>query len=295
MPIDSDVETAPVPGGVPAEGWEIDPHHPGPAEMLAEVWRYRRLLRFLAVRSLQKIYRRTVLGWLWLVILPLFPIVLRTLVFGALLNVPSNGVPYILFIAAGSLIWDLFAQALVWGTRSLEISGSVVEQTYLPRAIIPIGGMAPAVLDFVFKLGAFIIIVCVMWALEGSLPVRLNALGWALGALGIVWLFALGLSLFTSLWGEAGRDTRLILGQVLAIWYLMTPVLYPLSEVPEQWRPWAALNPLAPLVETFRWSLFGVGVHDPRAFATSCALTSITLVCGLTYFSRRDAAINEQR
>jgi lipopolysaccharide transport system permease protein len=261
----------------------------------ADIWRYRRLLRFLARRSLQKVYRRTVLGRLWLVILPLFPIVLRTIVFGALLNVPSDGVPYILFVAAGSLIWDLFALGLTWGTRALDINGDVAELTYLPRAIIPIGGMAPAALDFVFKLGAFIIVALVLWVLNGRSYLTLHGVGWTVGALAMTWLFALGLSFFTSVWGEEGRDTRILLGQVLAIWYLVTPVLYPMSQMPESWRGWAALNPMAPIVETFKWSVFGVGEHDPRAFAVSGGIVALTLFVGLGYFARKDAAVNEQR
>jgi lipopolysaccharide transport system permease protein len=283
------------PASARLDTWEIDPQRPGPIEVLADIWRFRWLLRFLASRSLQKIYRRTILGWVWLLIIPLFPIVLRTIIFGALLNVPSNGVPYILFIAAGSLIWDMFASALMWGTRSLEINGMVAEQTYVPRAIIPIGGMAPAALDFVLKLGAFALIVCGIWLWRGSPYVGVSGLGWAAAALAATWFLALGLSFFTSVWGEAGRDTRLILGQVLAVWYLLTPVLYPVSELPERWRPWLALNPLTALVETFRWALFGVGHHDPGAFAISCAVAGAAVMIGLAYFTRMDAAAYEER
>ena len=286
---------APARAATSAETWEIVPGAPGSMATAADIWRYRRLLRFLARRSLQKVYRRTVLGRLWLVILPLFPIVLRTIVFGALLNVPSDGVPYILFVAAGSLIWDLFALGLTWGTRALDINGDVAELTYLPRAIIPIGGMAPAALDFVFKLAAFIIVALVLWVLNGRSYLTLHGVGWTVGALAMTWLFALGLSFFTSVWGEEGRDTRILLGQVLAIWYLVTPVLYPMSQMPESWRGWAALNPMAPIVETFKWSVFGVGEHDPRAFAVSGGIVALTLFVGLGYFARKDAAVNEQR
>lgn len=283
------------PPGAAAQTWTIVPGSPGPVTTIAEIWRSRRLLPFIAVRSVQKIYRRTVLGWLWLVILPLFPIALRTIVFGALLDVASDGVPYILFIAAGSVVWDLFAQGLTWGTRALEISGSVAEQTYVPRAIIPVGGMAPAVIDFLCKVAAFALIALALWAITGRQHVSLHGLGWVLGALATAWTLALGVSFFTSRWAEQGRDTRIILGQVLAVWYLLTPILYPVSAMPQSWRPWMVLNPMAPVVETFKWAIFGVGQHDPTSFATAAATAIIVLMLGLLYFARTEAAADAER
>jgi lipopolysaccharide transport system permease protein len=277
------------------QAWEVRPGHPGPLATLVEIWRYRRLLPFLAARALQKIYRRTLIGWLWVIIIPLFPITLRAIVFGALLDVPSDGVPYILFIACGSLIWDLFAQGLTWGTRALDISGGIVEQLYVPRAIIPVGGMLPAVVDFAVKLVAVSLIVAWFWIARGNPYVSIGAFGWTLAALLATWIFALGLSFFTSVWGEQGRDARMLLGYVLSVWYLLTPVLYPVSQMPESWQRWVALNPMAPLVETFKWSLFGVGQHDPRAFAIACAVIAGVFAWGLTYFARLDAVANEQR
>jgi lipopolysaccharide transport system permease protein len=120
-------------------------------------------------------------------------------------------------------------------------------------------------------------------------------LPWTLAALGLALLLAVSLSFFTSVWGEAGRDTRFVLGQVLAVWYLMTPVLYPASAMPESWRRWVALNPMAPIAETFKWSLFGVGQHDPRALAMTAGTIVIVLVLGLVYFSRNEAAAHDER
>jgi lipopolysaccharide transport system permease protein len=287
-----DAPTSPVPS---TDIWHIEPGHPGPIGTVVEIWRYRRLIPFLATRSLQKIYRRTMLGWVWLIILPLVPILLRSLVFGGLLAVGSDGVPYTLFIAVGSVIWDMFALGLTWGTRALEMSGSVVDQVYLPRAIIPIGNMAPALLDFVLKVAALLFIVVAFWILHGDPHIRLNAVGWTVASLAVTWIFALGLSFFSSPWGEEGRDARLVLGQVLSVWYLLTPVVYPASEMTEGMRRWMVLNPMAPLVETFKWSLFGVGQHDPRMFVGTTCAVFLVLVLGLSYFLRVDAAANESR
>ena len=104
------------------ERWEVTPRYPGPIATIGEVWRYRRLLGFIGDRALRKMYRRTVLGWLWLFINPLFPIALRAIIFGGLLGVGSDGIPYFLFLLAGTVVWDTFAASLMWGTRSLEMN-----------------------------------------------------------------------------------------------------------------------------------------------------------------------------
>jgi lipopolysaccharide transport system permease protein len=277
------------------QSWEIDPRHPGPVASVAEIWRHRRMLRFIGARALRKIYRRTMLGWAWLFIIPLFPIALRTLVFGGLLNVGADGVPYLLFLTAGTVVWDLFAMGLTWGTRGLEMNRGVADQVYVPGAVLVLGNLTPALLDFVLKVGALVLMALVFWAFQRTAPVSLVNLPWTMAALGLAFLLAIALSFFTSVWGEAGRDTRFVLGQVLAVWYLMTPVLYPASAMPETWRPWIALNPMAPIVETFKWSLFGVGQHDPRALAISAGGIGILLVLGLVYFSRNEATASDER
>ena len=119
------------------------------------MWQYRRLLGFIGDRALRKMYRRTVLGWLWLFINPLFPIALRAIIFGGLLGVGSNGLPYFLFLLAGTVVWDVFATSLMWGTRALEMNRDLTDQIYHPRAILPFGNMTPALLNLALKVGVF--------------------------------------------------------------------------------------------------------------------------------------------
>jgi len=275
--------------------WEIDPTHPGPTASLVEIWRHRRLLRFIGSRALRKIYRRTMLGWAWLFIIPLFPIALRTLVFGGLLNVGADGVPYMLFLTGGTVVWDLFAMGLTWGTRGLEMNRGVADQVYVPGTVLMLGNLAPALLDFALKLGAFVLMAAVFWGVTGAAPLRFANVHWTIAALSLAFLLAVSLSFFTSVWGEAGRDTRFVLGQVLAVWYLMTPILYPASAMPESWQRWVAVNPMVPVVETFKWSLFGVGQHDPRSLAASAAVIGVLLMLGLVYFARNEAAAHDER
>lgn len=279
-----------------SEQWEVTPRYPGPVATIGEVWRYRWLLRFIGDRALRRMYRRTILGWLWLFINPLFPLALRVLIFGVLLGVGSNGLPYFLFLLGGTVVWDLFSGGLMRGTRALEMNRDLTEQIYHPRAILPLGNLAPSLLDLGIKVTVLLLTLAYYVARDGRLYVRVDiGLLWALAALALALLFALGISFFTSLWGETARDTRFALGQALSVWYLLTPVLYPLSQVPEQYRHWMMLNPLAIIVETFKWGLFGVGALDPAAFVGTAVAVAALLLAGVMYFARTEARTIAER
>lgn len=276
--------------------WEITPRTVTVANSVVDVWRHRRLVTFVGGRTLQKLYRRTVLGWLWLFINPLFPLTLRAIVFGGLLGVGSNGLPYFLFLLGGTLLWDTFASSLLWGTRSLEMNRHLVDQIYVPRALLPIANISPALLDFAIKSAVLVLALVYYAAVDGRVYVRGGTpLLWAAAALLLAFAFSASLSLFTAVWGETVRDTRYVLGQLLSVWYLLTPVLYPLSAVPETYREWMLLNPLAIVVETFKWGLFGLGELRPVAFGITAAAVAVLMLAGLAYFVRAEARAIEER
>ena len=278
------------------ERWEVSPRYPGVAGTMAEVWQHRGLLRFVGDRALRKMYRRTVLGWLWLFINPLFPLALRALVFGALLGVGSDGLPYFLFLLAGTVVWEVFSTSLMWGTRALELNRDLYGQVYHPRAILPLGNMTPSILNFGLKVGIFALALAYYTVRDGRVYLRGDwGLLLAVGALALAFLFALALSYFTSIWGEKTRDMRFALGGLMGVWYLLTPVMYPLSQVPAEYRGWMLLNPLAMIVETFKWGLFGVGAFYGAALAGTAAGVFVLLLTGLTYFTRREARVVAER
>lgn len=279
----------------PLGRWEITSDVPGPLRTLAEVWTHRRLLHFLAIRSLRRMYRRTMLGWLWLFIIPLFPVTLRTLVFGGLIGVTSEGIPYFLFLMVGQLLWDVFGVALTWGTRGLELHGGI-QDVYVPRIIMPIGAMAPAFVDLLIKIGVLGAAVAYFWVRDGrSYVIAGPALLLAPLALLVPVLFAVAISFFTAVWSEQTRDARFALAQILAIAYLLTPVLYPMSEVPESWRPWMVLNPLAAPLTTFKYAMLGIGDPDPRSLGISALIVAVIFVVGLRYFAAHDAEAQDAR
>jgi len=266
--------------------WVIEPRSRGAVATLRSLWSNRHFVRFLAVRTLQKIYRRTTLGWLWLLILPLFPVFVRTLIFGVLLAVPSDNTPYLIFLMAGSICWDLFASSVMWGTRSLQLHLGMLDQVYVPRVALPLAAVAPAFVEFAIKLvvfGGFI----AWWGLGSNAPAwTASRLFYAPAGLLLAFSAALAIALFTAVWGAVARDARLTMSQVLSVWFLATPVLYPLSAVPEAWRPWMALNPLAAAVETFRWSVLGSGSLPQGELMQSAVLVMVVLIGGLMFYGR---------
>ena len=269
--------------------WEVTSDVPGALRTLADVWTYRQLILFLSIRSLRKIYRRTVLGRLWLFIIPLLPVALRTLVFNKLLSVNSEGIPYFLFLLAGMVVWDLFAVALSWGTRGLELHGGV-EDVYIPRVIMPIGAMALAFLELAIKLGVLAATTAYFWIQDGLVYI-VPGPGLLLAGIALVLalLLAFSIALFTSVWSERAREVRFMLAQVTMIWFVLTPVLYPLSTVPAEGRTWMLLNPMAAITNAFQYGLFGVGEPHLPALGMAVVVILGLFVGGIRYFVAQDA------
>ena len=126
--------------------WTIEPWTEGLVPRMREAWQYRRLVVFFGLKALQKMYKRTKLGKVWLLIRPLFPLAVQAVIFGGLLGVGSEGLPYFLFLVTATAVWQLFATSVMWGTRSLELNRSLISKIYLPRLILPLSMMSPAYL-----------------------------------------------------------------------------------------------------------------------------------------------------
>ena len=151
-------------------------------------------------------------------------------------------------------------------------------------------------LNLVLKVGIFALALAYYTVRDGRMYLRLDAgLLVAAGALLLAFLCAQALAFFTSIWGEHTRDMRFALGGFMGVWYLLTPVMYPLSQVPAEYRGWMLLNPLAIIVETFKWGLFGVGSFYGAALLGTTAGVFLLLLAGLTYFTRREARVVAER
>ena len=247
---------------------------------IRDLWAYRELLYFLAVRDLKVRYKQTLLGVAWAIIQPLFTMLVFSIFFGYLGRIPSDGVPYPLFAYAGLLPWSLFATALAESSNSLVNNQSLITKVYFPRLLIPMAPLLVGLVDFSMAFLVFFVMLFVY----GMLP------GMAILALPLFVLLALLTALTVATWLGAlnvqYRDVRYTIPFLSQLWLFATPVAYPSSLLPEPWRTLYGLNPMAGVVEGFRWCLIG-GTHAPGPLlAVSVVAVIALLLGGLWYFNR---------
>jgi len=253
-----------------------------------ELWNYRELLYFLTWRDVKVRYKQTILGATWAIIQPFFTMVVFTIFFGKMANIGSDGLPYPIFSYAGLLPWTFFAQGLGQSSNSLVGSSSLLKKVYFPRLVIPISSvMAPAV-DFAI---AFSVLLAMMvW--YGIWP---NA---AVVFLPVLVLFAFCTALGVGMWLSAlnvqFRDIRYVVPFFTSLWLFATPVIYPSSKVTALLAKYSipawlyGLNPMAGVVEGFRWCLLGSGANPFPLLATGGIVSIVLLVSGAFYFRRME-------
>lgn len=272
------------------EVWTIEPRQTGFGPRLREVWRYRKLLRFFGGRSLHKLYRNTVLGTAWIFIRPLFPLLVNNLLFGGLLQVDSSGVPYFLFLTVGSTIWELFSQSAMWATRSLQLNAGIISRIYVPRLIIPIAGIAPALVNFGIHFLVMVVALIYYRVTQHVWYVHFGPeLLWLIPSTLLTLTIAIGLGLWTSVPAAVARDVRFTLGYVLGFWVLATPVMYPLSAMSPKWQLAMAINPMTAPVEMFKTAILGSGEVRASHIAISTVITLVLATSGLWFFGKAES------
>jgi lipopolysaccharide transport system permease protein len=249
---------------------------------LRELWEYRELLYFLTWRDIKVRYKQTVLGAAWAIIQPFFIMVVFSLFFGRLAGVPSDGVPYPVFTFCALLPWQLFAHALAESSNSLVANERLITKVYFPRLVVPISAVLGGLIDFAI---GFLVLLGMM-AYYGVVP-TLAVLALPLFVLLAV-MTALGVGLWLSALNVKYRDVRYTLTFLTQFWLFMTPVAYPSSLIPEAWRPLYGLNPMAGVVEGFRWALLGKTESPGPLLAVSVGAVILILIGGLFYFRRME-------
>jgi len=242
------------------------------------IWEYRELLYFLIWRDLKVRYRQSAIGVGWVILQPLMTMVVFTAVFGKFVGVPSDGLPYPIFIFSALLPWTLFANSLTRGSASVVSNTQLVSKIYFPRLILPLSGVLSPVADFAV---AFVILIGMMvWF--GISP------AWGILALPLLVLLAILTALAIGLWLSAldvrYRDVGHAVPFVVQIWMFITPVTYPVSLVPEKWRLLYSLNPMTGVIEGFRWALLGQQSPDFAVITVSAVMMFTLLVTGTIYF-----------
>ena len=254
----------------------------GTRPQLGEVWAYRELLYFLVWRDLKVRYKQTVLGIAWAVLQPLATTAVFAIFLGRLAGVPSDGVPYPVFAYSAMLPWQLFAHALTESSNSLVANERLITKVYFPRLVIPLATILAGLVDFALAL----VVGIGLMAWYGI------ALGPSIVAVPLFVALAVLTALAVGLWLSAlnveYRDVRYTLGFLVQIWLFATPVAYSSSLVPERWRPLYGLNPMAGVVEGFRWALLGHGQPPGALLGVSMGVTVVVLAGGLWYFTRME-------
>jgi lipopolysaccharide transport system permease protein len=248
---------------------------------LRELWDYRELLYFLIWRDVKIRYKQTAIGAAWVVLQPVLTASIFTVVFGHFAHLTTNGVPYILLTYSALLPWLLFANALSTSTKSIVENQALVTKVYVPRLLIPVAPVLAGLVDF--AIGAVVLVAMMAW--YGSVP------SWHLVFLPFFLLFAIATAAAVTLWLSAlnvkYRDVQYTVPFLVQAWFFATPVAYSATIFPLNIRPWIGVNPMAGVVQGFRWCLFGQqSAQIGHLMLLSFGVVVVLLVAGIEYFRR---------
>lgn len=270
-----------------ATGHEIPPVHITPTRgwtslKLRELWQYRHLLYFFMWRDIKVRYKQTILGASWAIIQPFFTMVVFSVFFGRLANVPSDDLPYPLFSYAALVPWQFFSNALTQASSSLVMNSNMIKKIYFPRLLMPSATVFAGVVDFTL---AFIVLLGMMLAF-GYLP-TLNVI-WLPFFLLLALVTSLGVGLWLAAMNVQFRDVRYAVPFLAQVWLFLTPIAYPSSLLDEPWRTLYGINPMAGVVEGFRWALLGTDTAPGPMIIVSSMVAAALLVSGAFYFRRME-------
>ena len=249
---------------------------------LHELWTYRELLYFLVWRDVKVRYKQTAIGAAWAVLQPLLTMLIFFVVFKKFANIPSDGLPYSIFAYTALLPWSLFAGAVNRSSISIVGQAKVITKVYFPRLMVPLSATVSGLVDF----GVAFILLIGMMVWFGVYP------GWGVLALPLFLLLALSTALAVGLWLSAlnveYRDVGHAIPFLVQLWMFASPIAYPMSLVPDRWRLLYSFNPLAGVIEGFRWALLGKQSPDFGVIAVSAVAVLALFFTGMIYFKRME-------
>ncbi len=255
---------------------------------LGEVWAYRELLYFFVWRDVKIRYKQTAIGVLWVVLQPVLTMLVFTLFFGRLAKLPSQGLPYPVFYFAALVPWTYFSYALQMTTNIVVDSQAIITKVYFPRLILPISAALSGLVDFAI---GFVVLAIFTFA-YGIRP-TLAAL-WLPALLALAFFTALGVGLWLSALNALYRDVRYVIPFLVQFWMLASPVAYPSTLVPEKWRWLYGLNPMAGVIDGFRWAITGRGQAPSLLLLASTFAVALVVLGGLFFFNRMESAVADR-
>jgi len=245
---------------------------------LRDLWRYRELLFFLAWRDVKVRYKQTLLGAAWAVLQPFLTMVVFSIFFGQLAELPSDDLPYPLFTYAGLLPWQLFAYALTESSNSLVNNQRLIAKVYFPRLVVPISAALPGLVDFAIS---FLVLLGMMLFYGTPLTARILFLPFLIL---LTLVSALALGLWLAALNVQYRDVRYIIPFIVQLGFFLTPIAYSASLVPASLQPLYALNPMVGVVTGFRWALLGSEAPAGMLILVSTVVALLLLAGGLLFF-----------
>ena len=256
----------------PSRGWS--------ALDLRETWRFRDLFVILAGRDVKLRYRQTALGVVWVILQPLLAALIFAVVFGRLANLPSDGVPYLLFVYVGLLPWNFFSGALQRAGNSLISDSKLISKVYFPRVIVPIASTGAVLVDFLVAAALLVVLLAVYRVAPTWNLLALPAL------LALLLVISVGISLWLSALNVYYRDFMYALPFVVQVWMYGSPLVYSGSTVPDRWKPLYALNPMAGVIDGFRWATLGTQPFPWVSLSLAVLIGGLCFVSGAFIFRR---------
>jgi len=261
----------------PRSGW-FDIH-------LFELWRYRDLIALFVRRDFVAVYKQTILGPVWFLLQPLFSTLVFTIIFGKIAHIPTDGVPEVLFYMSGIVVWNYFAACLTKTSDTFVANAGIFGKVYFPRLTVPISIVITNLITFCIQFGLFLLFIGFFY-FKGA-PIKPNIVMLIMPLL-LLQMAALGLGfgiLISSLTTKY-RDLAFVIGFGTQLWMYATPIVYPVSQVPARWQWLFMLNPMASVIEVFRYAFLGAGTFYLDRIIVSVIVTLVILTLGIISFSR---------
>lgn len=256
---------------------------------IGEIWKYRDLIKRYIHRDIVTAYKQTVLGPLWYIIQPLFTTITYMFLFGGIANIPTDGLPQPLFYMSGILLWNYFAECLGRAQGTFLSNAGVFSKVYFPRMVVPISGAISTMLKLAIQIATFIVMyLYYIYIKDVSIAPNIYILLVPLLILMIA-CFAIGTGIIISSMTTKYRDVGILIGFLVSLWMFITPIVYPLSVMSERYSEYKwiiALNPLSPIVETFRFATMGTGEFSWASLCYSFGVTVVVMIAGMGVFNK---------
>jgi lipopolysaccharide transport system permease protein len=263
----------------------IRPHHPWLRLDLLEIWRYRDLVGLFVRRDFVALYKQTILGPLWFILQPLFTTLVFTVIFGKIAKIPTDGIPDFLFYFSGTVCWGYFADCLTSTSNTFVNNANLFGKVYFPRIVVPISIVISNILKFAIQFALFLCFLGIYYFRGAAIQPN-----WLIVALPLIvlqmGLLGIGCGILVSSLTTKYRDLALVVGFGMQLWMFATPVVYPLSRIPQRYQAYFVLNPMTSVIESFRQAFLGVSSLNPTYVVMGWLITLAFLFGGIVLFNR---------